>query len=468
VGTARRLSGSVQFRIGLARVRHPNVVRLMHYGVHHETPFLVMEHVEGARTLAELAKTPPPAELLHHVIAQAARGLGAAHRRGIVHRDIKLANVMLQATDEDPYFVRIVDFGLAKFTEGGHHTQHVAGTVIYMAPEQFRREGIGPWTDVYALGQVALRVATGTAPYAALSHREIAAAKLEPDHDPAAGVVLGGYPEAVLAVLRRAFAPDPAARYEDGYAFAQAWDEAFGVQRSGRVPSTSTPIEAVTAVELDSVSTHLSVVRRRTPWPLLGLLGATIFGVVLGVALTAPSPEVKQTPERLQLQQPALPMVSAVSAAVPDAAPSRLLDASTPPPDASVYLPPPVAAFEARRGRTRRASLPVVVPPDAGVADAAPAPSSPYADALSEAQALIAEGAHASALERLRRALSIRPDAAPALALVCDLGVELGHHRRALEDCSRWLRHAHDPRTKARVNDQIRTLEAYLDAQPTP
>ncbi len=206
----------------LAQLRHPNIVRLMRYGEHDGRRYLVMEYVEGGRTLeSEMSRGIAP-EGARRVLTQTANALAAAHERGIIHRDIKPQNIMLQAVAGDPWFVRLVDFGLAKFTAEGHATRLLAGTPVYMAPEQLRQSDIGPWTDLYALAMIALQMFTGRHPYPGQTLEQVLAKKGDASHDPTQILVEANFPAPVLAFFRRALHFEPHQRYGDAGAFLQA------------------------------------------------------------------------------------------------------------------------------------------------------------------------------------------------------------------------------------------------------
>src|SRR5690606_15339790 len=107
----------------LAQLSHPNIVRLLKSGMHGERPYLVMEFVEGGKTLreevyqrAQANAAFTHAELLS-IFQQILNGLEAAHQQSIIHRDIKPENIMLQPVVGNPHYVRILDFGTAKFVE---------------------------------------------------------------------------------------------------------------------------------------------------------------------------------------------------------------------------------------------------------------------------------------------------------------------------------------------------------------
>jgi len=171
----------------LASLTHPNVVRLLKFCVHLGRPYLVMEFVEGGRTLkdeinrlvAEGKQMEP--DVVPHIFRQILNALDAAHSEQIVHRDIKPENVMLQEVHGDRYFVKVLDFGLAKFTEERTDTSILVGTPVYMAPEQITKKNIGPWTDLYALGVMVFELVTGRRTYSRA--RELEVEKAEPSSD---------------------------------------------------------------------------------------------------------------------------------------------------------------------------------------------------------------------------------------------------------------------------------------------
>lgn len=163
----------------LARLGHPNVVRLHEYGRQDDSPYLVMEYVAEARTLKAEIKgralrgEPFALDEVHRILRQTCDALGAAHRLGIVHRDVKPENIMLQDVEGDPSFVRVLDFGLVKFLGEDGPRSRVMGTPAYMAPEQLLKGELGPWTDLYALGAIAFELLTGRRAFAGRTDKEV-------------------------------------------------------------------------------------------------------------------------------------------------------------------------------------------------------------------------------------------------------------------------------------------------------
>jgi eukaryotic-like serine/threonine-protein kinase len=152
----------------LRGIDHPNVIKVLDTG---ETlsgvPYLVLEALPG-ETLGDYLRRQgtPPFELALTLVRQAAQGLCAAHRAGVVHRDVKPDNFVLLGPIGEPYGLKLIDFGMAKLSSGtGSGTHSILGTVEYMAPEQILMEAVDARTDVYSLGVVMFRLFTGHLPF---------------------------------------------------------------------------------------------------------------------------------------------------------------------------------------------------------------------------------------------------------------------------------------------------------------
>jgi serine/threonine-protein kinase len=152
----------------VARLQHPNIVQVYEVGEHNGLPYFSLELCGGGSLAAKLREHPLPASQAAELVATLARAIHEAHQRGIVHRDLKPANVLLTA-DGTP---KISDFGLAKQLDsqvGRTQTGAIVGTPSYMAPEQAegKSRGVGPATDVYALGAILYELLTGRPPFQA-------------------------------------------------------------------------------------------------------------------------------------------------------------------------------------------------------------------------------------------------------------------------------------------------------------
>ena len=150
--------------VAVAGLRHPDIVTVHDAGVEGETAYLVMELIDGDDLAAVLRQGPLPVGEAVRIAGRVAAALAAAHAAGIVHRDVKPANVLLHGDD-----VTVVDFGIAAATHaaGAALTQPgtVVGTAQYMAPEQGEGGGVSPASDVYALGCLLTAMVAGRPPF---------------------------------------------------------------------------------------------------------------------------------------------------------------------------------------------------------------------------------------------------------------------------------------------------------------
>lgn len=217
----------------LAVLQSPHIVRLLQYGVHHGQPFMAMEFVPGSRTLQTeinrmvLGHEAMQRDVIQRVVDQTLNGLDAAHREGIIHRDIKPENIMLQDVVGDPWFVKLVDFGLAKVVEESRETSLVLGTVHYMAPEQIEAKNLGAWTDLYAVGVIAFELLIGQRPFAGKDTQLILRDKLNASYDPLARVAHLELPDAVSTFFRKALHRYPDKRFRSAAEFRDAWAKLF-------------------------------------------------------------------------------------------------------------------------------------------------------------------------------------------------------------------------------------------------
>jgi serine/threonine-protein kinase len=215
-----RYSGDQQFltRFQLeartvARLKDPGLVAVYDQGLDARHPFLVMELVEGG-TLRELLaeRGPMPPYAVAAVLRPVLGGLAAAHRAGLVHRDVKPENVLISDEGE----VKIVDFGLVRaVAEAGiTSTSVILGTAAYLSPEQVKEGNASPRSDVYAVGIVAYELLTGQTPFTGDTALSVAYQRLDTDVPPPSSVI-SGVPSQFDELVQRATARDPASRYAD-------------------------------------------------------------------------------------------------------------------------------------------------------------------------------------------------------------------------------------------------------------
>lgn len=198
----------------VAMMNHPNIVRAFDLDREGGIHFLVMEYIDGASLQAIVgARGPLPPDRAVHYVAQAALGLQHAADAGVVHRDVKPSNLMLDWAGT----VKVLDLGLARFSRRPDalaqvpDSKTVVGTADYLAPEQARTAGVDCRADVYALGAVAYFLLTGAPPFDGGS----VAQKLirhQTEIPQPVDVVRPGVPAGVAAVVSRMLAKDPADR----------------------------------------------------------------------------------------------------------------------------------------------------------------------------------------------------------------------------------------------------------------
>lgn len=151
-----------------ATVVHPNIVEVLDIGLHDGSPYLVLEFLFGESLSSRLVRDKRLSpEVGIPILLQVAAGLGAAHRAGIVHRDVKPANVFLVGEKGDAWAAKVVDFGFAKLYEHTGLTQAgvTVGTLEYMAPEQTVSDPPDARTDIYGFGVLMYRMFSGKLPF---------------------------------------------------------------------------------------------------------------------------------------------------------------------------------------------------------------------------------------------------------------------------------------------------------------
>jgi serine/threonine protein kinase len=203
--------------LAVAKLIHPNIVQVYDTGVDEGRHYIVMEYVEGRSGAQILQKHGPlDAETAAEIGIQACAGLDYAHRRSIIHRDVKPGNLMVVGgpVGGGEMTVKLTDFGIARAVEQTRITQvgSVVGTAAYLSPEQVRGEEATPATDVYALGVVLYQFLTGRLPYEGSTLAELAVRQQNESPLPPS-TYNDEVPETLGGAVLRALEGDPSRRY---------------------------------------------------------------------------------------------------------------------------------------------------------------------------------------------------------------------------------------------------------------
>jgi eukaryotic-like serine/threonine-protein kinase len=271
-----------------AGLTHPNIASVFDYGEtvddtgSQQLAFLVMEFVEGQPLVTILHDEGAlPVDWTLHVLSQSADGLSAAHRAGVVHRDIKPGNLMVRPDG----VVKLTDFGIAQARDATPLTRTgmVVGTAQYLSPEQAQGLEVTAASDVYSLGVVAYECLTGARPFDGASQVAIALAHINRPPPPLPSHV----PPAVRLLVERALAKDAADRFPDGGAFAEAIRRvAAGGTLAPVVGPATTPTQIVAGGGLADSRTQVIAATGPT-----AVAGARMAGPA------GPMPPLQATPE---------------------------------------------------------------------------------------------------------------------------------------------------------------------------
>jgi eukaryotic-like serine/threonine-protein kinase len=312
----------------------PNIVTVFDVGEHAERPFIVMEYLGGG-SLEERIQKDGAQEVGQSLewLEQAAAALDAAHRHGVVHRDVKPANLMLDRNGT----IHVADFGIASAagTDSLTMTGTVLGTAGYLSPEQAQGERATPASDRYSLAVVAFELLSGRRPFESESITAEAVAHVNAPV-PSIAEICEGLPAELDAVFRQALAKDPAERFETASEFVAALRaalaEAAGATRSFR----PTPIAAPPLSVLSPVTRGRA---RRSRWPALAALLAlgAVGGAIAAIVLTNGDNKPKAAP-------PAQPRTVTVTNQGSTVQTTVAAPTTTPPP------PPPAPASSSLSG----------------------------------------------------------------------------------------------------------------------
>ena len=204
----------------IAQLRHPNIVNVYDFGAFQGMPYMIVEYIPGGSLAARMARGGIDQTTAIRYLRGIAAGLDYAHGHGVVHRDVKPANVLLTSEDAPV----LADFGLAKLLQGTSlksMTGVTTGTPAYMAPEQVTGHQVGPAADRYSLATIAYEMLTGVIPFDGEALMELLYAQVHRE-PPAPSSRQASLPPGVDAVMLRGLAKDPAARWNSCTEFVDA------------------------------------------------------------------------------------------------------------------------------------------------------------------------------------------------------------------------------------------------------
>jgi eukaryotic-like serine/threonine-protein kinase len=249
----------------LAKFAHPNILTIHDSGVSDDLLYLIMQYVpDGSlgdvirgKGHVHLALPVPPARAAA-MIGQIASALQYTHERGMVHRDVKPSNVLVQVQPDGAWHLLLADFGIARNLESTANLHRVTGTIAYMAPEQFAGK-FSPASDQYSLGVLAYLLLTGRTPFRGSPVEVMTAHHSAPPPDPAQ--LNSDVSPMLAAVVLRALAKNPANRWPSVMAFSQALSQAAANNPASAATRTADVLApaaaaAAAALPLAAAATH--------------------------------------------------------------------------------------------------------------------------------------------------------------------------------------------------------------------
>lgn len=365
----------------VSQLRHQSTVQLLDFGTDGREYWLVMEHLEGKdlASILDRQKTLPLPRALN-IVTQLLAALGEAHDLGIVHCDLKPANIMVIPWQDDDglptELVKVLDFGIATLAADSKPSNEVAGTPPYMSPEQVQGLGVDARSDLYAVGVILHELLTGAPPFDHPDPIATMTAHLERDPPPLRSLA-PELPAALEACILTALAKSPVARFPHARAFRSRLLEIADAH--------ATPIRRPTTTDLTARA--LAPVTQ-PPAEARGGRGALLWGVVAAALLASAAALVlvlrggeRDPGERPPVDRPTA--IAAATAPTPTSGPTSG-PTSAPVVEAPAPTPPPEPVVM-RDAETDTTSAPDTDPtPDADT-EAAPEPASPDPSEASEA-----------------------------------------------------------------------------------
>jgi serine/threonine-protein kinase len=326
----------------LARLEHEHVTAVFDYGwFEDETPFFVMEYLGGETLRQVLERSGPlPIGLALEVMKQACRGMAHAHERGIIHRDLKPDNLMLSQHSDGRPWLKILDFGVARYLARSSvrltPTGAELGTAHYMSPEQARGVSeVDASADVYALGAVLYESLSGRRVHSGASYNEVLFNAITRAHVPLADIC-SACPGAVSDVVERCLLKESSARFRDGGELLAALERVELLGASQARPelafAAGTPIPPAPSLK----------VRRWAPRRVAAQLAWPVLSVVMGVLVGSLAARTGEREQPVPIPALATRAQSALDASIaaPTPASSKPSPVATPVPSSRAAAAP--------------------------------------------------------------------------------------------------------------------------------
>lgn len=202
------------------RLSHPNIVTIYDVGEEHDLAFIAMDYIEGKALSSHIHKdTLLPVTITYHILAEVADGLGYAHDKHVIHRDVKPGNIMYQAENDN---IKITDFGVARLVDNARtNTGDILGSPLYMSPEQLKGDKVTAQTDIYSLGVTMYQLLTAQVPFTGDSIASLTYNIIHQKHKPVRDL-RPDLPPSATRIINRALSKDPAKRFRKIADFAEA------------------------------------------------------------------------------------------------------------------------------------------------------------------------------------------------------------------------------------------------------
>jgi len=263
----------------LAKLQHPHILPVFDFGEEDDYTYIVMPFIESGTLVSLMRGEPLSLAQIRRVISQAGDALDYAHLRGLIHRDVKPSNILIDERGN----CLLMDFGLAKIIEGSIHlttSGAIMGTPAYMSPEQGLGEKLDARTDIYSLGVILYEMAVGRVPYKAETPMAIIVKHIN-DPLPMPRTLNENLPEAIERVILKSLAKKPEDRFGTAGEMVKALHAA--------IPEVAPSDLAAPVSESDAVPTHAVKVSHPLWRPVqlvaLGFAVGGILGLILGALI---------------------------------------------------------------------------------------------------------------------------------------------------------------------------------------